>query len=46
MCHEYLDRSWYCPPSDSDADADETPSVLSDEEVKDVEILTDGGDDS
>lgn len=44
MCHDYTGRPWHRETTEREADEDETPEFLTDEEVEDAEVLTDGGD--
>ena len=45
MCHEYTGRGWQRTRTESE-DEEETPSFLNEEGGDDVEVLTDGGDES
>ncbi|QLH81914.1 hypothetical protein [Halosimplex pelagicum] len=49
MCHEYTSRVWDREPEDERRDsesADELPDFANEEGSEDVEVLTDGGDES
>ena len=45
MCHEHTGRAWNREYTDEDAEEDQ-PSFLNEEGGDDVEVLTDGGDES
>jgi len=45
MCHEFDYRAWSRDAEESEEEEPDEPSFLNDEPAKDVEILTDGGDD-
>ena len=47
MCHEYTARVWDREREDEDAEREEEmPEYLNEEPSGDVEVLTDGGDES
>ncbi|WP_436909567.1 hypothetical protein [Halosimplex marinum] len=49
MCHEYATRVWNREPEDEEREpesADEMPAFANEEGSEDVEVLTDGGDES
>ena len=45
MCHEYTGRAWNREYTD-DEETEDAPSFLNEEGSDDVEVLTDGGDES
>ncbi|WP_167837335.1 hypothetical protein [Halosimplex halophilum] len=47
MCHEYTSRVWDREPEDEEAETDdEMPGFANEGGNEDVEVLTDGGDES
>lgn len=47
MCHEYQSRVWdRAPTTEEDESEDDIPEFANEEGSDDVEVLTDGGDDS